>query len=174
MGRGLGGLASVMRPLLGLLSGTGPSRLHADDAAYLIAPLFDRLSSLFVGHAAPLALCIFVIWHTEAEWPLLFLALDLVLMFARLLVILSIRRRQRPSSAELLRAARPYFAIGVAWAASTGAFCFLCYVVLEDEASRMLAVTLAMGPAGCPPVAWPRVERAATPDLRAAWPGAGH
>ncbi|SHI68471.1 diguanylate cyclase (GGDEF) domain-containing protein [Roseomonas rosea] len=122
--------------------------MHVDAAASLVAPLFDRLSSLFVAHAAPLSLCLFVTARTDEEWPLFFLTADLLIMAARLWVVLSIRRVRDPSSVALLRAARPYFAIGVAWALVTGAFCYMCYVALEDEASRTLAVTLAMGTVG--------------------------
>ncbi|MBL6077263.1 hypothetical protein JMJ56_04540 [Belnapia sp. T18] len=37
-----------------------------DDAATLVAPLFDRLASLCVGHLAPLSLCLFVAMRTES------------------------------------------------------------------------------------------------------------
>ncbi|MDO9713702.1 putative bifunctional diguanylate cyclase/phosphodiesterase [Paracraurococcus lichenis] len=119
-----------------------------DDAARLIAPLFERTSSLLVAHVAPLALCIFLAGRSDARWPVIFLVLDLVLLVSRVALVFTIRRRRDPSPEALLRASRPYFGVGMAWALSTGAFCGMCYALLEDEVSRLLAATLAMGTAG--------------------------
>ncbi|MBP0445279.1 EAL domain-containing protein [Roseomonas sp. SSH11] len=148
MGIGSGGLIAWLKDVPGKGPGLPGAAMHVDDAASLIAPLFDRLSSLVVAHAAPLSLCAYVAARIDAQWPLYFLLADVVLLLARIWVVISIRRRGNPSSEALLRAALPYFAIGVAWAVVTGAFCFLCYVALDDEASRVLAVTLAMGTVG--------------------------
>ncbi|MFC7734559.1 hypothetical protein ACFQX4_01685 [Roseomonas sp. GCM10028921] len=105
--------------LLGAVKGrrdppTRRERLHEDDAAYLIAPLFERLSSLLVAHATPLALRAFIATRTDAGWPLFFLVADLALLLVRGLVVVAVRRRRDPSPTALLRASRPNFAIGVA------------------------------------------------------------
>ena len=136
--------------LLRVLRGSGAERgrMHDEDAASLVAPLFDRLTILFAAHAAPLAICAYVSARTGAAWPLAFLALDLVLLAARVGIVLFVRKRRAHGPAVFLRAARPYFAVGVLWALATGGFCGATYFALDDEASRALTATLAMGIVG--------------------------
>ncbi len=120
---------------------------EADDAA-LVAPLFDRLASLCVGHVAPLALCGFVATRTDSAWPIICLVLDLVLLAARIMVVLGFRRLRDPQPADVLRLAQRYFAVGIIWSVATGAFCAWCYASVDDDATRTLAATLAMGTVG--------------------------
>ncbi len=119
-----------------------------DEAAALVAPLFNRLASLCVGHVAPISLCLFVATRTESGWPIVCLLIDLALLLLRVAVVLGYRRLPAPGPADTLRAARRYFAVGLAWAVATGAFCSLCYLLIDDEATRILSSTLSMGTVG--------------------------
>jgi len=129
-------------------SGTQRDAWREDEAAALAAPLFDRLASLCVGHVAPLSLCLFVALRTESAWPLACLVIDLVLLLLRVVVVAGYRRLPSPKPQETLRAARRYFAVGLAWSVATGAFSGLCTLLADDEATRILASTLAMGTVG--------------------------
>ncbi|WP_082012659.1 bifunctional diguanylate cyclase/phosphodiesterase [Belnapia sp. F-4-1] len=119
-----------------------------DEAATLVAPLFDRLASLCVGHVAPLSLCLFVATRTESAWPVAFLLIDLALLLLRVAVVVGHRRLPAPSPADTLRAARRYFAVGTAWAIATGSFCALAYLLVADGATQVLSATLSMGTVG--------------------------
>lgn len=141
-------LAALARAPCGLGGSAKRSAMHDEDAAALVAPLFDRLTLLFVAHALPAAVCAYVFARTGATWPLAFLALYLVLLAARVRIVLSVRRRRDLHPDQLLLAARPYFVIGVLWAVATGAFCGAAYLALDDEASRALTATLAVGIVG--------------------------
>ncbi|WP_052388663.1 putative bifunctional diguanylate cyclase/phosphodiesterase [Belnapia moabensis] len=140
--------AILTPPLHGAESGGNAASWQEDEAAALAAPLFDRLASLCVGHVAPLSLCLFVTTRTESTWPYACLVLDLLLLLLRVAVVVGYRRQPSPSPAETLRAARRYFAVGIAWALATGAFCSLSYLLVDDEATRILSATLSMGTVG--------------------------
>ncbi len=137
-----------MSRLPGVEGRTQPDAWQEDQAAALVAPLFDRLASLCVGHVAPLSLCLFVALRTESAWPAICLAIDLTLLLLRVVVVAGYRRLPSPKAHETLRAARRYFAVGLAWSVATGAFSALCTLLAEDEATRILASTLAMGTVG--------------------------
>jgi len=125
-----------------------PPGLHEDDAAFLIAPLFDRVSSLLVAHAAPLFLCALVALEERGGWAAWFVAANIVLIVARARLVLSFRQLRDPGAEAVRRAARGYFAVGAAWALLTGALCFLCFVALDQPLFQLLAATLASGTAG--------------------------
>ena len=134
--------------LPGVESGPHRDAWQEDQAAALVAPLFDRLASLCVGHVAPLSLCLFVALRTESVWPAACLVIDLALLVLRVIVVADYRRLDSPKPRDTLRAARRYFAVGLAWSVATGAFSGLCIVLVDDEATRILASTLAMGTVG--------------------------
>ncbi len=112
----------------------------------LIAPLFERLQTLMIGHVGSIFVCVFALFRVDRRWAAAALIADVTLMLARCIVVVVARRQRRRIGDLALLRAQPFFhAVGLLWALVGGLFAGLCFVYGDDDIMRMMSVTLAFG-----------------------------
>ncbi len=122
---------------------TRGAALPEDVRARLLAPLFDRPSSLLLGQGASTIFCGVEEFRFGGIWAAMALAANVLLALARIICLAHHKAGGGGASG-----ARSYMAIGLLWTALSSAFGVSRIDPAADTVGTIVAMTLALGVAG--------------------------
>jgi len=126
--------------------GHGGGAPASDIQSVVINPLFGRLPTLMLGHAAALFCAVLAMVRIGGAWPLAFTLASTATLLARLFVLWRGRRvppDTRPVAARRWR--RTYEAVALVFAATGAAQCAYCIMVGGDPVCGMVALMVTIG-----------------------------
>ncbi len=126
--------------------GHGGGAPASDIQSVVINPLFGRLPTLMLGHAAALFCAVLAMVRIGGAWPLAFTLASTATLLARLFVLWRGRRvppDTRPVAARRWR--RAYEAVALLFAAAGALQCAYCIMVGCDPVCGMVGLVLTIG-----------------------------